>query len=65
MKIYTLTIAYNDKTEEIDYIQEHVEEDHPGALVEWDIELGSDEADFNWDHESLLALIAEHGLGEA
>jgi len=65
MKVYTLTIAYNEKTEEIEYIQEHVEEETPYMTLEWEIGLGSDASDFNWDDDSLLALIEEHGLGEA
>ena len=32
MKIYHLIIAYNDKDEEIEYIQEYVEEDSPTGL---------------------------------
>ena len=33
MKIYNLTIAYNDKTEEIEYIQETLEEDGAGECL--------------------------------
>ena len=33
MKIYNLTIAYNDKTEEIEYIQESIEEDGDGECL--------------------------------
>ena len=65
MKVYTLTIAYNEKTEEIEYIQEYVEEESPGVAIEWELALGSDATDLSWDNETLIALIEEHGLGEA
>ena len=62
MKIYTLTIAYNDKTEEIEYIQEEIEEDGGTASsVTFDVDFDED----YYDDEALLQLIYEVGLGEA
>ena len=66
MKIYHLIIAYNDKTEEIEYIQEEIEDDAsrgPGlykpAVFSVDME------DEYYDDETLMKLIDEFGLGEA
>ena len=65
MKIYHLIIAYNDKTEEIEYIQEELEDDEaidmrdPFSFV---VELGTDH---QFDDETLIKLIDEFGLGEA
>lgn len=63
MKVYHLIIAYNDKTEEIEYIQEHIEEEMPPNVrtVELDMELNEE----YFDDEDLMELIFEHGLGEA
>ena len=62
MKIYHLIIAYNDKTEEIEYIQEELEED--GSTAEpSSFNLDVDEDYF--DDEILMKLIHEVGIGEA
>jgi hypothetical protein len=62
LKIYHLVIAYNDKTEEIEYIQEELEEDGGTAdHVEYSIDVDED----YFDDEILMKLIHEHGLGEA
>ena len=66
MKIYHLIIAYNDKTEEIEYIQEEIEDDAsvgPGLYnpVEFSVNMDDD----YFDDETLLKLIDEFGLGEA
>lgn len=63
MKVYHLIIAYNDKTEEVEYIQEHIEEEMPPNVrtVELDMELNEE----YFDDEDLMELIFEHGLGEA
>ena len=66
MKIYHLIIAYNDKTEEIEYIQEEIEDDAsvgPGPSVP--VEFFADMDDDYFDDETLLKLIDEFGLGEA
>ena len=67
MKIYHLIIAYNDKTEEIEYIQEEIEDDESIDLglsqpVTFVLELGDEHT---FDDETLLKLIDEFGLGEA
>lgn len=67
LKIYHLIIAYNDKTEEVEYIQEELEDDSgkgPGMSepVTFNIELGEDH---QFDDETLIKLIDEFGLGEA
>jgi hypothetical protein len=62
LKIYHLIIAYNDKTEEIEYIQEEIEDD--GAIqdpFEFIAELDED----YFDDETLMKLIDEFGMGEA
>ena len=62
MKIYHLIIAYNDKTEEIEYIQEEIEDD--GTTQEhFDFMLDMNE-DY-YDDEVLMKLIDEFGMGEA
>ena len=66
MKIYHLIIAYNDKTEEIEYIQEEIEDDGSIGLgitnpVEFVINMDDD----YYDDETLIKLIDEFGLGEA
>jgi len=63
MKIYHLTIAYNDKTEEIEYIQEEIEDDGSIGLgitnpVEFVINMDDD----YYDDETLIKLIDEFGL---
>ena len=64
MKIYHLVIAYNDKDEEIEYIQEYVEEDSPTETGRT-LEIYMDYDEDYWDDEALMELIMEHGLGEA
>ena len=66
MKIYHLIIAYNDKTEEIEYIQEEIEDDGgsgPGLSTPIEFLVNADEDYF--DDEALMKLIDEFGLGEA
>ena len=62
MKIYHLIIAYNDRTEEIEYIQEEIEEDG-GSAEPVSFNINADEA--YYDDELLMKLIHEVGLGEA
>jgi len=65
LKIYYLTIAYNDKTEEIEYIQEEIEEDGSTADHIEPVELLVDFDEDYFDDEVLMKLIHEFGLGEA
>ena len=62
MKVYTLTIAYNDKTEEIEYIQEEIEED--GGTSE-PIIIQEDWDEDYFDDDFLVRLIHDVGIGEA
>ena len=62
MKIYHLIIAYNDKTEEIEYIQEEIEDDGSGKEP-FQFKASMDPEYF--DDETLIQLIDEVGLGEA
>ena len=62
LKIYHLIIAYNDKTEEIEYIQEELEED--GSTAE-PISFNLDMEEEYFDDEILMKLIHEVGVGEA
>ena len=66
MKIYHLIIAYDDKTEEIEYIQEEIEDDGsngigPSVPVTFSVNMDDD----YFDDETLMKLIDEFGLGEA
>ncbi len=63
MKIYHLIIAYNDQTEEVEYIQEHIEEELPEGVMPVEVEMELDDEYF--DDEELIKLINENGLGEA
>ena len=66
LKIYHLIIAYNDKTEEIEYIQEELEDDSsitPSLSKPITFSVNVDE-DY-YDDETLMKLIDEFGLGEA
>ena len=66
MKIYHLIIAYNDKTEEIEYIQEEIEDDGSiGLGLSNPVEFVINMDDKYYDDETLLKLIDEFGLGEA
>ena len=62
MKIYHLIIAYNDKTEEIEYIQEEIEDDG-NTQGHYNLEL--DMTEDYYDDEVLMKLIDEFGMGEA
>ena len=59
MKIYHLIIAYNDKTEEIEYIEEDggTSEDIPWTIVEYDEDY--------FDDEELMKLIHAVGIAKA
>ena len=62
MKIYHLIIAYNDRTEEIEYIQEEIEEDGGTAgTTSFNLDMPED----YFDDEILMKLIHEVGVGEA
>jgi len=66
LKIYHLIIAYNDKTEEVEYIQEEIEDDGsigPGTYTPVTFSIDMDDDYF--DDEVLMKLIDEFGLGEA
>jgi len=66
LKIYHLTIAYNDKTEEVEYIQEEIEDDGSMDLgLSKPITFSVNMDDDYFDDETLLKLIDEFGLGEA
>ena len=66
MKIYHLIIAYNDKTEEIEYIQEEIEDDGSiGIGLSNPVEFSINMDDEYFDDETLMKLIDEFGLGEA
>ena len=66
MKIYHLIIAYNDKTEEIEYIQEEIEDDGSvGPSLSNPVEFSLTMEDEYFDDETLMKLIDEFGLGEA
>jgi len=55
MKVYTLTIVYDDKTDEIEFIEEEVTEDTPTVVYKVQIDPEY------YDYETLKRLI-EQGL---
>ena len=60
MKVYHLTIAYNPKTEEIEYIMESVDEDTLDIQVIGEVDLA------DYFDEAVLKLISEcYEVGEA
>ena len=64
MKIYHLVIAYNDKTEEIEYIQEEIEDDGsigPGLSKPVTFSVNMDDDYF--DDESLELISSRYILG--
>ena len=61
MKIYTLTIAYNEDTEEIEYIQEEMTEEEEYTDEEFVIEY--EEGYFS--AEELLDMLQTGEVGEA
>ena len=66
MKIYHLIIAYNDKTEEIEYIQEEIEDDgSKGPGLSKPVTFSVDMDEDYYDDDTLMKLIDEFGLGEA
>jgi len=52
LKTYTLTIEYNDETEEVEYIQEYVDEDEFECLVEFESSGCVDMSEY-WDEETM------------
>jgi len=61
MKIYTLTIAYNEDTEEIEYIQEEVTEEE--EYTDEDFVIEYEEGYFS--DEELLYMLQTGEVGEA
>ena len=61
MKIYVLTIAYNDEKEEIEYITEAVEGDAVSVMEEY----GAIETEEDMDDEDLRLISGCHIVGEA
>ena len=58
-KIYTLTIAHDDVTEEVEYIEEYVEKEESQAEFLMDYEKGY------YSDEELISLIVNGEIGEA
>ena len=61
MKIYTLTIVYDDKMEEIEYISEEIEGDSQSTLEEY----GVIETGESFDDEDLMLITGCHIIGKA
>ena len=61
-KIYTLTIEYNEGTEEVEYLQETISVENTG-----DIESSSVLVDFSdyWDEETMKLLKDHYFIAEA
>ena len=61
-KIYTLTIAYNDETEEVEYLEESISVEQPN------IESRSMLIDFSdnyWDEDSIDLITDSYFMAEA
>ena len=61
MKVYTLTIAYNDKTEEIEYICEEIKEDEVSVMID----RGTLDIEGYFDEEGLELISGSYIVGEA
>ena len=61
MKIYTLTIVYNDDTEEIEYICEEIGKQGGEAVIE----RGTIELEGYFDEEGLELIAGSYIVGEA
>ena len=59
MKVYTLTIVYNDKDDTIEYIEEEITEDTPTVLYKVQIDPEY------YDDETLRRLIKEGLIAES
>tara|TARA_Y100000310_G_C20620352_1_gene782946 strand:- start:203 stop:388 length:186 start_codon:yes stop_codon:yes gene_type:complete len=58
VKIYTLTVAYNEETEQVEYLQEEVHTESPPTLIPCYI------TDY-WDEESMNLLKHFYSLAKA
>ena len=61
-KIYSLTIVYNDDTEEVEYLQESIEVDDMGTLEKSSVLMAF--SDY-WDDDTLSLLKDVYYLAEA
>ena len=59
MKVYTLTIMYDDKTDEIEFIEEEVTEDTPTVVYKVQIDPEY------YDYETLKELINQGLIAES
>ena len=59
MKVYQLTIVFDDKTDEIEYIEEEITEDNPTMM--YNIQVDPD----YYDEETLIRLIKDGLVGES
>ena len=65
MKLYHLIIAYNDETEELEYIEEFIEDLDKTRTYEVVLESEIELDDDYFDDEELVSLISKEGLAEA
>ena len=61
MKVYTLTIVYNDKEEEIEYLKEELETDK----IEVHTDYGTVDIEGYFDEEGLELIASSYIIGEA
>jgi len=59
MKVYTLTIVFDDKTDTVEYIEEEMTEDTPTVMYKIDVDPEY------YDEEVLERLIREGLIGES
>ena len=58
VKIYTLTVAYSEETEEVEYLHEEVHTESPPTIIPCDI------TDY-WDEETVELLRHSYSLAKA
>ena len=61
MKVYTLTIAYNEDEEEVEYISEEIADDEAGVIMEYGTIVLND----YFDEEGLELISGCYIIGEA
>ena len=61
MKVYSLTIVYNDKTEEIEYIAEEISDERAETVLE----RGDINLEGYFDEDDLKLIAGSYEIGEA
>ena len=62
LKTYTLTIEYDEDTEEVEYIQEYIDEEEFECLVEFESSGCIDMSEY-WDKETMKLIDEIYDVG--